>query len=148
LDGDLELFLVVQELLTGKRKSYWEHESLDWDRHVEKLVHEDCFHIRYHMPLDDFEALVELLGDVIVPNIVQSNTRCDEPIYPKMVAPIGISILAGGNYDDIMNTFGTSKGEFYWSRNKCINAVLNCNSLDIDIPTTPVEWEKMRKGFA
>jgi hypothetical protein len=31
LDGDLELFLAIEGLLTGERKSYWEHERLDWD---------------------------------------------------------------------------------------------------------------------
>jgi hypothetical protein len=68
LDGDCELFLAIEELLTGERKSYWEQERLDWDLHVQKLLHEDRFHIRYHMPLVDFEALVKLLGDEIVPN--------------------------------------------------------------------------------
>jgi hypothetical protein len=66
LDGDLHLFLAIEELLTGKRKAYWKHERLDWDLHVEKLLHADRFHIRYHMPLGDFEALVDLLGDAIV----------------------------------------------------------------------------------
>jgi hypothetical protein len=67
------------------------------DLHVQKLLHKDRFHIRYRMPLDDFEALVELLGDAIVPNVVQSNRRCEEPIYPEMVVAIGIRVLAGGN---------------------------------------------------
>ncbi len=78
------------------------------------------------MSLEDFEALVDLLGDAIVPNVVMSNRRCEEPIYLKMVAAIGIRVLAGGNYDDIMNTFGISKAAFYWTRNKFINAVLTC----------------------
>jgi hypothetical protein len=70
LDGDLERFLVLEELLAGKRKSYWDHERLDWDQHVQKLLHkdEDRFHTIYHMPLKDFNALVELLADVIVPD--------------------------------------------------------------------------------
>jgi hypothetical protein len=58
LDEDLGLFLAIEELLTGDRKFYWQHERLDWDRHVQKLLHEDRFHIRYRMPLEDFEALV------------------------------------------------------------------------------------------
>ena len=72
LDGeDLQLFLAIEELLTGERKAYWKHERLDWDLHVKKLQHEDRFHIRYRMPpLEDFEALVDLLGDAIVPNII------------------------------------------------------------------------------
>jgi hypothetical protein len=65
-----------------------------------------------------------------------------------MVAAIGIRVLAGGNYDDIMNTFGISKAGFYYTRNKFINAVLTCPFLDICLPTTPVEWEKTREGFA
>jgi hypothetical protein len=60
--------------------------------------------------------LVELLGDAIVPNVVQFKRRCQEPIYPKMIAAIGIRVLAGGNYDNIMNTFGISKAGFYWTR--------------------------------
>jgi hypothetical protein len=41
-------------------------------------------------------------------------------IYPKMVAAIGIRVLASGNYDVIMNTFGISKAGFYYTRNKLI----------------------------
>jgi hypothetical protein len=98
--------------------------------------------------LEDFEALVDLLGDAIVTNVVQSNRRCEEPIYPKMVATIGIRVLASGNFGDIMNTFEISKAGFYYTRNKFLNAVLTCPFLDICLPTTPVEWEKTRKGFA
>jgi hypothetical protein len=112
-DGDLEMFLVIEELLTGKSKSYWEHEWLDWERHVQKLLHKDCFYTRYRMPLEDFNALVELLGDAIVPNVVQSKRRCMEPIYPQMILEIGIRVLAGSNYDNIMNTFGISKSSVY-----------------------------------
>jgi hypothetical protein len=148
LDGDLEMLLAIKELLTGERKSYWEQERLDWDRHVQKLLHEDCFHTRYRMPLGDFNALVELLGGAIVPNVVQSKRRSVEPIYPKMILGIGTRVLAGGNYDDIMNTFGISKSGFYYSGNKFLNAVLSCRSLDINLPTTPLQWEKIRKGFS
>jgi hypothetical protein len=45
------------------------------------------------MPLEDFEALVNLLGDAIVTDVVQSNRRCEEPIYPKIVAAIGIKVF-------------------------------------------------------
>jgi hypothetical protein len=100
------------------------------------------------MPLDDFEALVELLGDAIVPNTRQSKRRCQSPIHPKMIVAIGIRVLAGGNYDDIMNTFGMSKSGFFYSRKKFLNAVLGCEALAISLPTLPEEWEKIRKGFA
>jgi hypothetical protein len=75
LDGDLQLFLAIEELLTGERKAYWKHERLDLDLHVEKLLRKDRFHIIYRMPLEDFIALVDLLGDAIVTDVVQSNRR-------------------------------------------------------------------------
>jgi hypothetical protein len=90
LDGDLQLFLAIEGLLTGERKVCWKHERLDWDLHVEKLLHEDHFHIWLDQmvqlsgtrKLSDVEALVDLLGDAIVTDVVQPNRRCEEPIYP------------------------------------------------------------------
>jgi hypothetical protein len=91
------------------------------------------------MPFNHFKALVDLFSDVIISNVVQANRRYQEPVYPKMVAATGIRVLAGGNYDDLKNPFGTSKSSFYYC---------TCNSLDIGLPTTPVEWEKKRTGLA
>jgi hypothetical protein len=126
----------------------WQHERLDWDLHVEKLIHENRFHIRYRMSFEDFDALVQLLGDDVVPNFTMSGLRCDAAIYPEMVVAIGIRVLAGGNYDDIMNMYGISKSGFYLVRDKFLNAVLNCAALDINLPTEASEWETVRKGFA
>jgi hypothetical protein len=100
------------------------------------------------MPLEDFEGLDKLLRDAIAPHFLQSNRRCEEPIYTKMTVAVGIRVLAGGNYDDIMNTFGISKSGFYYSRNKFLKAVLKGPALDILLPTSPVQWKKIRKGFA
>jgi hypothetical protein len=100
------------------------------------------------MSLDNFDALVKLLGDEVGTNVAMSNIRCDEAIYPEMTVAIGIRVLAGGSYDDIMNTYGISKTGFYTARNTFLNAVLNCGELDIDLPTEASEWEKIRKGFA
>jgi hypothetical protein len=66
LDGNNETFLALEKLLTGQRASYWQHERLDWGEHVQKLLHENRFHIRYHMPLEDFDTLVKIFGDEVV----------------------------------------------------------------------------------
>ena len=56
---------------------------LDWDSwHVQKLLHKDRFHIRYRMPLDDFEAHVEPLGYTIVTKLVQSPKRMRQANMP------------------------------------------------------------------
>ena len=58
LDGDLELFLAIEEILTSNRRSCWEHERLDWDQRVQKLPREDCFHAWHRTPLEAFDALL------------------------------------------------------------------------------------------
>jgi hypothetical protein len=148
VDGDIETFIALEELLTDVRVQAWQHERLDWDLHVKKLLHENRFHIRYRMALEDFDALVLLLGDEVVPNVSMSRRRSAEAIYPEMVVGVGIRYLAGGSYDDIMNTFGLSKSGFYYARKRFIKAVIGCKALDIKLPTHASEWEVIRKGFA
>jgi hypothetical protein len=147
VDGDIETFIALEEILTGKRAHRWQHERLDWELHVRKLLHEKRFHIRYRMPLEHFDALVLLLGKDVSPDVTQSKRHNDAPIYPEIFVGVGIRYLAGGSYDDIMNTYGLSKSGFYYARNRFINAVLRCPSLDIKLPTQAEEWEKIRKGF-
>jgi hypothetical protein len=66
-----------------------------------------------------------------------------------MVVADGIRVLAGGNYDAIMNTFGISKSRFHYACNKFLKAVLSCASLGTKLPTTtPVQWENIHEGFA
>ena len=66
-----------------------------------------------------------------------------------MVATIGIRVLAGGNYDDIMNTLDISKGGFCHSRNKFMKASVGCKWLDMSPPpAAPEEWEQKREGFS
>jgi hypothetical protein len=52
-------------------------------------------------------------------------------------------VLAGGNYDDIMNTYGVSKGGFYHARDKFLNALLTCDALDINLLIKASKWEKV-----
>ena len=148
MDGDLELFLAIEGLLTGDRKIFGDHKRLDWDRHVEKLPHKERFHIRRRMPREVFDALVELLGDGIETNVAMSRRRCKKPTHPEMAAAVGIRALAGRNYDDIMSALGASKSGFHCSRNKFLKALLGWDALSTNLPTAPEEWEQKRKGFA
>ena len=47
------------------------------------------------MSLEDFDALVQLLGDEVVPNFAMSSRRCDKAMYPQIMVVIGIRVLAG-----------------------------------------------------
>jgi hypothetical protein len=47
-----------------------------------------------------------------------------------------------------MNVYGMSKTGFYKSRNRFLDSVLQCPELSIDLPSTPEQWESVRRGFA
>jgi len=44
----------------------------------------------------------------------------------ELVVAIGLSWLAGGSYQEIEDVFGVSITEGYRSKNKFIDALLNC----------------------
>ncbi len=46
VDGNIETFIALAELLTDVRVQAWQHERLDWDLHFKKLLHKNRFHIR------------------------------------------------------------------------------------------------------
>jgi hypothetical protein len=91
------------------------------------------------MCLEDFDALVKLFGDVVVPSFALSSLGCNEAIYPEMMGATGIRVLAGSNNDSIMNTYGISEGTLYHAGNKFLNAVLNYDVLYIILPTKASE---------
>ena len=75
------------------------------------------------------------------------NSRSKQPIFVELVVAIGLRWLADGSYQEIEDVFGVSTTEAYRSRNKFIDALLNCDQLQIRLPTTVTEWEELRKLF-
>ena len=92
-----------------------------------------------------FNDLVELFRPAL--KRVIYNSRSGQPMFVELVVAIGLRWLAGGTYQEIEDVFGVSTTEAYRSRNKFIDAVLNCDQLQIRLPTTVNEWEEVRKGF-
>jgi len=65
----------------------------------------------------------------------------------ELVVAIGLRWLARCSYQEIEDVFGVSTTEAYRSRNKFIDALLNCDQVQIRLPTTVTEWEEVRRGF-
>ena len=51
----------------------WEHQRIDWNEHVTKLLHENRFHREYCMSLEAFNQLLDLLRPSITVNVVKPN---------------------------------------------------------------------------
>jgi hypothetical protein len=64
-------FLLLMEVAMGKRKIKWKHTRLNWNEHVEKLLHEESFDSHYRMSLEAFTTLVDLLCPMSTPNIIK-----------------------------------------------------------------------------
>ena len=81
------------------RRERWDHTQIDWDAHVEKLCHEQCFKREYRMSLEAFNKLVFILSPSLQRNNMYS--RLSTPISPIIIVGIGIRYLAGGELSDI-----------------------------------------------
>jgi hypothetical protein len=154
-DGWDDLELEYQEFLTlytvlfpdETRKSFWDHQRLDWSRHLEKLRHEGWFAQKYRMSEKAFNRLVRVLGPILQSDISKSGNRCTEEIYPEIFVAIGLRYLAGGSYDDIRDVYGVSVGGFYYCRNRFFKAILTCDALRIRHPEAGDDWEVVRSNF-
>jgi hypothetical protein len=150
LELEFEEFLLLYNFLQidgGGRKSFWDHERLDWCRHLEKLRHEGLFARRYRMPEKAFNRLVELLVPFLPSDVTKSRNRCSHEIYPEIIVGIGLRYLAGGSHEDIREVYGVSVSGFYYCRNRFFKAVMASDALKIRLPEGPKEWEAVRVKF-
>ena len=101
---------------------------------------------KYRMSLRAFRKLTRILGK----NIVVDETRCPvhESIYPEIIVAVGIRYLSGGRCIDLKTSFGLSFTSVYRCRNLFIFAVNACPELDISMPTTLSDIERVANDFA
>jgi hypothetical protein len=91
---ELEMhFLHLMEAARGQRKIKWKHSRLNWNEHVEKLLHEEEFDATYRMSHEAFTTLLDFLRPMITPNLIKARDSCDEPIYPEIVMAVGWGYL-------------------------------------------------------
>jgi hypothetical protein len=91
---ELEMhFLRLMEAARGQRKIKWKHSRLNWNEHVEKLLHEEEFDATYRMSHEAFTTLLDFLRPMITPNLIKARDSCDEPIYPEIVMAVGWGYL-------------------------------------------------------
>ena len=74
----------------------WEHQWLDWNDHVTKLLHEHRFHHEYRMSLQAFNHVLQLLKpsitavDAVKSNTSSSSYSTNQHIYPKLILAISL----------------------------------------------------------
>ena len=94
------------------------------------------------------ETFNKLVG-ILIPDIKRNYamSRSAEPVFPELIVACGLRFLRGAQVQDQKEYFGLSRAEVYASRNSFLKAVMVSDELQIKIPSTAEEWEKIRRGF-
>ena len=100
--NDLEAIRLICDS-SGKRKGIkFCHDRKNWDQHVDMLLStqgDGGFECRFRMSHDHFMYLVDQIYDGITVNFLKSrqSTRGNDPIYPEIVAAVGLGFLGTGD---------------------------------------------------
>jgi hypothetical protein len=149
--SDGELSFLVDLCVVSICLSAWENRlivtRMNWERHVNSLLHENLFHLKYRMTLPSFNKLLCLLCPSLELRDKYAKMGGFEPICCELMLHCCIHFLAGGSYHDICATAFISRPSFYrlvWHTIHCIN---RCEALDVNLPTLPHELLALCHGF-
>jgi hypothetical protein len=121
---------------------------MNWNLHVQSLLHENLFHVKYRMSLDAFNELLDLLTPVLRLKEQFAIVSGFEPICNELMLHCAIRYLAGGSYHDIQATAHISKPSFFRLLWHTIDAINSCQALAVELPEpTADKLSSLRTGF-
>ena len=135
---DLEDLHFLHSSAMDLRNERWDHERLEWAKHVEHLQHEDRFATEYLMKLQTYNKLIRILDPIL--ERVEFNSRCSEPIQVEHIIAHGIRVLCGGTQSNNHHLVGSSIAAAYAAFDDFIDAVNYASALDIIAPQTEEGW--------
>ena len=149
-DEDLMIMLAMEDIEDVDEELFFNQrllrQRLNWDFHVEKLIYENLFQRKYRMSFGAFHTLVDKLR----PYIKHQSRNCistQQRISAELMISATIRLLAGGSYLDIYETHGVTYSYLYRLRDKVIDALLTCPSLQITFPDQHHKLDEIRVGF-
>ena len=147
-DYDSDENIVTKVLMSPNNMLHypkWSHSRVQWNAHVDKLLHEKSFARTYRMTHPSFQKLVSLVAPVACRYI--HNSRCNEKVTAELIVAIVIRWLAGGSYLDLKNVYGLSSSYIYICRDKFIDAIVSLQDMKIVLPSSQNEWHVVRCSF-
>ena len=146
--SELDMFLTTPEeeiRLKKARKERWLHMRLSWVLHEKKLSHENEFDATYGMSIQSFHYLVSILEPFLERK--SGKSRSLEVVSGRIIIAVAMRYLRGGHVLDLKNVYGLSKSEVYNCRDCFLKAVLDSDYLEIRMPDSAEEWERVRSEF-
>ena len=120
---------------------------MNWHRHVQSLLHENLFHVKYRMSHIAFDKLLELLRPALTLKEKYAVLSGLEPISCEIMLHCALRYLSGGSYHDIRATCYISKLSFFRLLWHTIDAINACDALELWLPSTREELDAKRQGF-
>jgi len=146
----LLLFLAAMASHVHSRPNYYVRNRIEWNTHVAELHMESpqAFYQLYRMNLESFNRLCSWIDPFVKVDPVMSSVRTGKSVIVTEVAlHCLLRWLAGGSHLDIRISAGISIPSFYACVYKCINAILNCDQLAINFPTSNEEISESARNF-
>ena len=111
---------------------------MNWNLHVQSLLHENLFHVKYRMSLDAFNELLDLLTPVLRLKEQFAIVSGFEPICNELMLHCAIRYLARGSYHDICAIAHISKPSFFRLLWHTIDTITSCPALAVELPDLTV----------
>ena len=133
-----------------ERRPLFTRRRVNWEEHVRDLLKEgNEFRKDYRMSHASFNKLCNILRPSIQVDEEMSRRRTgQEPISPEMMLHCLIRYLAGGSLRDIRLVVGISSKSFYGVVYQCVNAILKCDELQYNFPTSNEDVSKVASDFS
>jgi hypothetical protein len=142
---DLHDLKFLHNSVVALRDDRWEFNRLNWDEHVTQLEHEGLFTNEYLMSQSAHKKLVRILDPFL--QRFEYNSRGPEPILVEHIIAVGLRVLSGGRPKDQRHIIGSSRAAAYLAVDDFVDAVNLAPELNIDLPTTPEEWEEIYEQY-
>ena len=119
-----------------------------WEHHSTQLRHEKQFDNKYRMSYESFGVLSKLLERQLWLKPVKAYNSVGHSIVPpEIIVANTICWLSGGSQHDIRDTGNYSKPSFFRLMWCCIDAIISCPALSIDLPTKKEDLLRLQAGF-
>jgi hypothetical protein len=140
---DLQILNYLQE--STQRDDKETFTRLEWLEHVEQQVRRRRWNGKYHMSPEAFAMLVDLLRPMLEVDPIRLGSH--EPILPEIVVAIGVRYLGGSRMTEFDETLRVSYQSAWRLADKFFDAVLQCEALSFELPTSQQGLQNCANGF-
>ena len=104
-DDDLEDLRFIFSCRKQERSIKYNYLRVNWDEHIERLVHNNKIEQRFRMPLSAVNYLIDELREPLTVSVKHSvsSTSGNEPIYPEVIVAVGLRFLRCGDTHDYLS---------------------------------------------